>query len=329
MAFGIAFLGTGILACGSSTGESSEKTGTVKPTAAVLSSFNADSAYAHIARQVSFGPRVPGSAGHRLCRQYIISALENYGADSIIVQDTSVTAFNGDRLPISNIFARFGTETRRHILLVAHWDTRPWGDNEHDRTLRSKPIPGANDGGSGVGVLLEIARNLQIKRPEIGVDLLFVDAEDYGTNEGFGSNPESWCLGTQHWVTDMPYTSGNMPKYGILLDMVGGRNARFHYEAGSKKYAPAILQKVWNEAHALGFGSKFIQKPSGVIIDDHVYLSEAGIPTIDIIESLNEETASFNPTWHTHDDNLENIDRKSLDAVGKTVMNVVYKEIDK
>ncbi len=292
-----------------------------------IGDFNADSAYQQVAAQVSFGPRVPGTQAHRDCRDYIVEQLNRYGADSVLVQTAETKAFNGDKLPIYNIIASYNTSAQRRILLVAHWDTRPWADSDADEANHTLPIDGANDGASGVGVLLEIARNLGVKAPEIGVDLLFVDAEDYGTSSETEDTSTTWCLGTQHWVKTMPpYRADNKPVYGILLDMVGGRDAVFHYEYISQQFAPTPTMKVWSEAQRIGFGDRFVSTTGGAITDDHLFLIKAGIPTTDIIESRNAETMSFNPTWHTMADNLSNIDRRTLDVVGKTVLNVVYKE---
>lgn len=313
-----------------STGNSDSRQETVAvshPTTPTLGHFNTDSAYQYVADQVAFGPRVPGTESHQACSDYIINTLQRLPVDSIIVQKGSVTAFDGTELPVTNIIAGFNTDKKRRILLVAHYDTRPWADNEDSALERERPIPGANDGGSGVGVLLEIARNLAARRPAVGVDLLFVDAEDYGTNEGFSNNPESWCLGTQYWVEHMtPYSANNLPVYGILLDMVGGRNARFHYESFSANNARVPTIKVWSEAQALGYGDRFICEVGGAAVDDHVFLTRAGIPTTDVIEINNVETSTFPPTWHTHNDNMANIDPNTLKAVGQTVLNVVYKE---
>lgn len=298
-----------------------------EPQDLLLGSFNADSAYSYVDRQVSFGPRVPGTPGHAACRDYIVEKLRAAGADTLYLQNATVTAFNGDRLPITNIMASFNTTTAstRRILLVAHWDTRPWADREKDSTLRRQPIDGANDGGSGTGVLLEIARNLGKQRAAVSVDILFVDGEDYGDDTGFGGDENSWCLGTQYWVENMPY-GDSLPAYGILLDMVGGRGAKFHYEYFSQANAPTPTIKVWGEAERLGFNDVFVRSLGGAVTDDHVFINRAGIPTTDIIETLNDQTQSFNPTWHTLDDNMSNIDRSTLNAVGCTVLNVVYKE---
>lgn len=319
MAIALAAMG-----CNSSTSGAKNTDNNASATEVILGNFNADSAYQYVADQLAFGPRVPGSEGHRLCRDYIVSKVN--GADSVIVQEAVVTAFNGDKLPISNIIACYNTASPRHILLAAHWDTRPWADMDADESRRNEPIPGANDGGSGVAVLLEIARNFAEQRPSIGVDLIFFDAEDYG-NSGFGDTSDSWCLGSQYWAANMtPYTPGNLPEYGILLDMVGGRDARFHYEAFSQLRAAKPVAKIWGEAERLGYGEIFPRTVGGAITDDHIVLIKAGIPTADIIESNNIETGTFAPTWHTHSDNLDNIDKNTLKAVGQTVLNIAYKE---
>lgn len=286
--------------------------------------FNADSAYAHVARQVSFGPRVPGTPGHSRCREYIIGALQAAGVDTVFSQNAEVIAFNGDKLPLTNIIARISPEKQRRVLLAAHWDTRPWADNDDDAAMRDKAIPGANDGGSGVGVLLELARNLAAERPAVGVDLFFFDAEDYGTN---GGDADTWCLGSQYWAQHpVPYVDGKLPAYGILLDMVGGRDARFYVEALSLYNAESATLKVWSEARRIGYGDVFCNEVGGAVTDDHLMLSRAGIPTVDIIELNNVATQSFPPTWHTHNDNMEYIDRSTLRAVGETVLSVIYKE---
>lgn len=292
-----------------------------------IGDFKADSAYAHIANQVAIGPRVPGTPSHEECAQYIVETLTRYAADSLIVQKGEVRAHTGEILPITNILARYNPDQPRRVLLLAHWDTRPWADNERSPELRGKPIPGANDGASGVSVLLEIARNFQMRNPEVGVDLLFVDAEDFGSSEAFDGDPDSWCLGTQYWIEHLPYGEDTpRPAYAVLLDMVGGKNARFHQELFSQHYAQNITNKIWAEAASLGYGDVFLTKSGAAVTDDHVFLNQAGIPAVDIIESINEHTGSFPPTWHTHSDDLDNIDLKSLDAVGRTVLNIIYKE---
>ncbi len=309
-----------------------------KPTASVdstqettpvqaLGSFSADSAYKYIEDQVSFGPRVPGTEPHELCADYIVEQLEKTNPDTIIVQTGVVTAFTGDILPIKNIMASYNSDQTKRILLCAHWDTRPWANRDASIERRQHPADGANDGGSGTGVLLEFARNFAMKSPSIGVDLLFIDAEDYGDANGFTENTSTWCLGSQYWSENMvPYTSDNMPVYGILLDMVGGRDARFNYESFALENAPMITRKIWSNAERLGYGDMFPRTVGGAVTDDHMILTRAGIPTTNIIELNNHETQSFPPSWHTSNDNMSNIDKRTLQAVGDIVLDVVYTE---
>lgn len=311
-----------IVACSAKTETAQEAVATSEEMVS-QAEFNADSAYRNVKTQVDFGPRVPGMEGHDKCAKYLVSELKRYGVDTVIEQKTTVTAFNGDKLPINNIMGQINKGAVTRVLLLAHWDTRPWADAEKDKSKHTTPILGANDGGSGVGVLLEIARCLQEKKPMIGVDILFVDAEDYGNS---GDNEDTWCLGTQYWIKNLPYSPSRMPQYGILLDMVGGKDAKFHREYVSQYVAPSIVDKVWTTAVASGYGDVFVNELGGSIVDDHVYVNQGGIPCIDIIETLNPQTMSFNPTWHTLDDNMSNIDRQSLKAVGQTVLNVIYNE---
>lgn len=320
-----ALLAAVICSCGGSTKPSeSQKPST--ETAVVLGAFNKDSAYQYIADQVNFGPRIPGTEAHEKCAAYLVGKLRNFGADTVIEQKTTVTAYNGDQLPINNIFARFNRDAINRVLLVAHWDTRPWANRENNDEKRRMPVPGANDGGSGVGVILELARNFSLKSPDCGVDILFTDAEDYGDSRAFTTTDNTWCLGTQYWVDNLPYSHVNRPAYGILLDMVGGRGARFHRELMSHEKAKAATVKVWAEAQNLGLGDIFVNKVGGAVVDDHIFLTEAGIPTTDIIEHMNDITGNFPAYWHTLDDNMQQISKHTLDAVGKTVLNVIYKE---
>ena len=288
--------------------------------------FDADSAYAYVAHQVSFGPRVPGTAAHTACADWIASQLRRHGADTVIIQQATVTRHDGKKLPIRNIMGQFNPSSPTRVLLAAHWDTRPWADADDNPSMHNTPIPGANDGGSGVGVLLEIARQLGLKRPDIGVDLLMVDAEDSGISGEEPDGSSSWCLGTQHWVENHPYTAGNMPRYAIVLDMVGGTDARFHRELVSQQAAPAIVDKVWALASAIGHGDTFVNEPGAPVLDDHVFINGAGIPAIDIIENRNPATGSFTPVWHTMADDMSSIDRRSLRAAGETTLTLIYNE---
>lgn len=315
----------GMCSCSGSSAKTAKSNEPVTKTA-LLGAFDKDSAYKYIAEQVAFGPRVPGTESHDKCGRYLVDRLKQFGADTIIEQHAVVEAFNGDKLPINNIFARFNKAALNRVLLVAHWDTRPWANMETNAEKSRQPVPGANDGASGVGVILEIARNLGLKTPDCGVDILFTDAEDYGSSDNFVNDDTSWCLGTQYWIEHLPYTAVDRPVYGILLDMVGGVDARFHREIQSNQEAKSPTVKVWSEANALGFGDIFVNKVGGAVIDDHVYLIKAGIPTTDIVEHISLATGNFPATWHTLDDDMQHISTETLDAVGKTVLNVVYKE---
>lgn len=298
-----------VTACGGRAGREAQSADSAP--ALTAAEFSADSAYSYVARQVEFGPRVPGTPAHASCARWLEAELRRHGADSVIVQ----------RFPDAvNIMGRYNPKAAERVLLAAHWDTRPWADAEPDESLHSRPIDGANDGGSGVGVLLEIARQLGRQHPGIGVDILFVDAED-GGNPG---DDDSWCIGTQRWATDMPYgDSVPVPSAAIVLDMVGGTGARFHREALSTVQAPALVDRLWAIASAIGHGDTFVNEPGGALVDDHLYIYRAGIPAIDIVESRNAVTGTFPPTWHTLDDNLSAIDRAPLRAAGETVMTYI------
>jgi Zn-dependent M28 family amino/carboxypeptidase len=319
-------LGLIIISSCKEEGKNSAKTDTtpIKIERIITPLFNQDSAYQYIQNQIDFGPRVPNSAAHLACASWLDSKLQSFGAKTII-QKGEVTAFNGDKLNIQNIIGQFSPEKTQRLLLFAHWDTRPVADKDVKDT--DKPIDGANDGGSGVGVLLEMARQFSIKKPNYGVDIIFFDAEDYGTFIGQKSQiAEDWCLGSQYWGKNPPIENYR-PKYGILLDMVGEKNVQFLKETTSLTYASAVVSKVWNTGASLGYSNYFINKKTyGGITDDHVFVNIlAGIPAIDII-GFGPNSNTFGKYHHTHADNMDVIDKNSLKAVGQTVMEVVYQE---
>lgn len=288
--------------------------------------FSADSAMAMLRAQTDFGPRVPGSGAHLTCRQWLCSTLVRLGADTVIVQEGAATAYDGTTVPLNNIIARFNPAQSPRILLAAHYDTRPWADRDPDPERRSQPLDGANDGASGVAVLLETARCLSTQAPDAGVDIIFFDTEDYGAPADSGADG-GWCLGSQYWSTHpVPYTGGNLPQTGILLDMVGARGARFLPEAHSAAYAPATVSKILRAANAAGYGSYFPTGNGPAIVDDHIYMLAAGIPSADIIDAAHPATGSFPPQWHTHADNVENIDPATLRAVGATILKLISDE---
>ena len=283
--------------------------------------FNADSAYTFIARQVAFGPRVPNTQAHRECAAYLTSELERHGA-ILFVQEAILTAYNGEKLNTRNIIGSFDPEKTRRVLLFAHWDSRPYADRDANPANHRKPIDGADDGASGVGVLLEIARQLGSKRPGIGVDIIFFDAEDYGLPEfEDGYEPDSWCLGTQFWIKNQ-HVPKYRAEYGILLDMVGAKGATFYKEFTSVRYASQYVEKVWGTARNLGYGKFFINKNGGGVTDDHTFINEKlRIPCLDII---NQNDTGFGDYWHTLNDTMDNISKETLKAVGQTVLEVLF-----
>jgi Peptidase family M28 len=294
----------------------------VKPVATLPApEFNSDSAFAFVKAQCDFGPRVPGTKSHAACADYLVGKLKQYTPD-VLVQSGKVTTYNGVNLDIKNIIAQFNVASKKRILLFAHWDTRPWADRDSIR--EDEPILGADDGGSGVGILLEMARVLSTNSPAIGIDIAFFDAEDYGTKPGEEGHDNSYGLGTQYWCRN-PAPAGYKADYGILLDMVGARNAQFGLEGHSKQYAPGVLANVWNAAGRIGFSNYFIYLEGPFFTDDHVYVNElAGIPSIDIIHMSMVTANGFPPHWHTHRDNMDVIDRKTLKAVGQTLLEVIF-----
>ena len=298
---------------------------TVEPVAI----FDADSAYSFVARQVAFGPRVPGTATHRKCGDYLVEKLRSYGAD-VITQDVDLKAYNGDVLKARNIIAQFQPQKAERIMLCAHWDTRPWADSDPDKANHYKPLPGANDGGSGVGVLLEIARQLSMNPTKVGVDIIFFDAEDYGLHENdvekYSGNRHSWALGSQYWAY-FPHVAGYAPRYGILLDIVGAPGSVFNPEYYSTYFAPGAVRNVWARAHKAGYSDYFVNEEGGAITDDHFYVNTtAGIPCIDIINCDPESPNGFGPYHHTMKDDMDWIDAATLKAVGQTVLTVIYNE---
>ncbi|MEX2590917.1 MAG: M28 family peptidase, partial [Chitinophagales bacterium] len=290
--------------------------------------FSADSAYYFVEKQVGFGPRVPNTPEHTACGDWLINKMENW-ADNVHVQKAELKAFNGEILKARNIIAEFNPQAKKRIMLSAHWDTRPFADQDPNAAAREKPIDGANDGASGVGVLMEIARQLSQQMPEIGIDIIFWDAEDYGQPDADMKNPrmsDSYCLGSQFWAKNK-HRSNYSAKYGILLDMVGAEDATFRLEGHSMQFAPTLNRKIWNKGIELGFGRYFILEETRPIIDDHFYITRiAKIPTIDIIDLKPHKRIQFGDFWHTHDDNMEIISPETLKAVGQTLLEVIYLE---
>ena len=293
----------------------------------IIPKFNADSAYAYIEQQVNFGPRVPGTEAHTACASWLETTMERF-ADTVIVQSFKARAYNGEVLRGKNIIASYNVENKKRVLLCAHWDSRPYADYDPDDSMHETPIDGANDGASGVGVLIETARQFGLQHPDIGVDIVFFDLEDYGPPQDAQSTAtENWGLGSQYWSKD-PHKPAYRARYGILLDMVGVKDATFLMEGFSMMYAPSRVKKVWGIAQGLGYDSYFPDEYGSYITDDHYFVNTlANIPTINIIHlERGEDTGSFFKHWHTLNDNMEHIDVNTLNVVGTVVLNVVYRE---
>ena len=316
------------VACGNKSGAKTQaETSAEAANAVSVPAFNADSAYWYIQAQADFGPRVPNTAAHRACGDYLAAKLEQFGA-TVYSQYADLVAYDNTILKARNIIGAYNPESRRRVLLCAHWDSRPYADEDPDRKKHRTPILGVNDGASGVGVLLEIARQLQRQAPAIGIDLIFFDAEDYGTPYFYQGDykPDTWCLGSQYWAR-VPHVDNYNARYGILLDMVGGRNATFYKERFSVRTAGSQVEKIWDTAHRLGFGTFFPQTEGTEVTDDHVYVYNLRkIPCVDIINYDPACDTGFGDFWHTTGDTMDVIDRATLTAVGQTVLEVIYNE---
>ena len=275
---------------------------------------------------MAFGPRVPNSKAHNDCAVWLIQQLRAKGA-KVELQRGQMPDYRGNMQQIYNIIAHFSTPEIAHrprILLGAHYDTRPWCDEEADYADRYYNVPGANDGASGVGVLMEIGRQLgqriadsTLRTP---VDIVLFDVEDMGTPRFYTSmeREDTWCLGSQLWAKNntLPY------RFGIVLDMVGAPDASFPRELYSTQYAQNYQQQIWRAAEKLGYGALFSQQQSYPITDDHYYVNYiAGIPCVDIIHYDISNGTGFASWWHTRNDDMSNISRSTLQAVGEVVMS--------
>lgn len=285
--------------------------------------YDQNLAYSYIEKQVSFGPRVPNTPAHKACAEWIGAELKKY-ADTVYYQDFEAVTYDGKKQKGRNILAKFNAQNPNRILLSAHWDSRPIAD--HDVSNQNQPILGADDGGSGVAVVLAILHSLKNNSSKIGVDVVFFDIEDYGQPENSGLPPmeNSWCLGSQYWGRN--YTEMVRPRWGLLFDMVGAGNATFYREEISMLYASNLVNRLWNHAAGLGYGQYFIQDNMGSIQDDHLYINTlAQIPTADII-NYKKDVNTFGAHWHTHKDNISAIDKKTLEVVGKATLSLIYEE---
>jgi hypothetical protein len=314
-----------VASCGNLKKQTTDESASLQPVGPV---FCADSAYLYCQAQCDFGPRTMNSKAHDDCEKWIISKFESFGMQ-VTPQKAVLKGYDGTSLNSTNIIASYRPDLTDRVLLCAHWDSRPWADNDPDEANWKTPVMAANDGASGVAVMLEIARLLSKDTLQLGVDFICFDAEDWGVPQWNEDNfdSDSWALGAQYWSTNL-HKKGYRARFGILLDMVGGQGAQFYKEAMSVQYANHIVEKVWRAAQVVGYGSMFPSQQGTGVTDDHISVNtKAKIPTIDIIPYYpNCEQSSFGPTWHTVNDDMEHIDRNTLQAVGQTLIQVLFSE---
>ena len=303
----------------------SEKTKQDDTIVRVVPTFNPDSAYQYVKAQCDFGPRVPGTEAHTVCLQYFVEQFSRFGADTVIVQEGESMIYDGTKMPIRNVVASYGLGKPNRVMICAHWDSRPFADNDINPDNRRKAIIGANDGASGVGVMMELARQLGQKNAAVGVDLILFDLEDWGAPDWEQSklSDGGWALGSKYWAS-RPHIPGYQAQFAILLDMVGAQGAQFYREYFSDQYASWVVDRVWNKAADLGLGHVFVNQRGGGVTDDHINVNRAGIPCIDIIQFQTDTEAGFGDYWHTHNDDMRNIDPLTLDAVGRVLMEIIY-----
>ncbi len=282
--------------------------------------FNEDFAYEQILQYEKFGPKLPGTAEHRKAGDWIVDTLKKQGF-TVLEQSAVIEVASGAKLPIRNIIAQRNPSVKKRVLLSAHWDNRAHADRDPQKKNHTRNVPGVNDGGSGVAVLLSIAKaihDLPKQDTEVGVDLAFWDAEDGGTY----SEPETFCLGSQYWAKN-PVPENYRAEYGINFDMVGRKGSLFPVESYSKRFAPEVVRAWKKAAIRSGNGDTFIEDEVGPIVDDHFYVSKGrGFPMIDVIYMTPE--GKFAPEWHTVDDTSEFISRDVMKAVGQTALELIY-----
>lgn len=298
---------------------------TTKPAEAPLRiapAFNADSAYSLIEKQLSFGFRVTGTKSHKACADWIVKKFKSYGAEVMVQAATVKTYDRKTELPIQNIIASYNPQATKRIIFSAHWDSRPWADQ--DSVKQTEPILAANDAGSGVAVLLELARLFQQKNPTIGVDLMLWDAEDWGKSD---QAAESYCLGSQYWGLH-PHKANYQALYGVNLDMVGATGAQFLQDEGSMQYAGSTMQKLWSIANELGYGNYFSYEKCPGLVDDHLFMNTLGkVPSLDVIDRRKDvDGYGFFEHWHTHKDDMQSISKETLKAVGQSIAEMAYRE---
>ncbi|WP_235291595.1 M28 family peptidase [Portibacter lacus] len=287
--------------------------------------FNIDSSFSYLEKQLDFGFRIPGTAEHEATKDWLVAKFKEFGL-SVKVQKFNTTIFNGQKMPGYNIIAQINSEHADRVIIGAHWDTRFIADKDPDEENHDDPIMGADDGASGVAAILELARTISQNPIDMGVDFILFDVEDQGD---MGGDVTTWALGSQYWAKN------KVPKnysadFGILLDMIAAKGARFGREGYSMRDAGHVMDKVWKLAQNMGYSDLFQDYNAGGIADDHVYMNQAGIPTIDIISIPNPDNkeSSFGSYHHTVADNIDIIDKRNLRVVGQVVLAVLYRHSD-
>ncbi|MCX6144221.1 MAG: M28 family peptidase [Ignavibacteriales bacterium] len=276
--------------------------------------FDSAKAYSYLVKQTQFGPRDPGSTAHERCLKFLREELGKY-ADVVVPQAFSYAVPKWKRVQLTNLLASFNTRATNRLFISAHWDTRPWADQDPEKKNWTKPIVGANDGASGVAIILELARQLRQFPPAVGVDLVLFDGEDLGTS-GFGG---SFSIGAQHFAKNRP--PGFNPRFGINIDMVGDRNLEIEREQNSERLAPEIQNLIFSTARRLMLPG-FIDSPGNEITDDHLPLNDAGIPTVDLIDFKYPDGS--NKYWHTMADTPDKCSAESLGVIGTLLLEIIY-----
>ncbi len=306
----------GLLACSNKQPKESERPPQVSPSKAIESvpQFSGTAAFDYLLAQTKFGPRNPGSAGHANCLNYLVSELQGL-ADAVNQQEFYHTGYRGEQIRMTNIIASFNLEAKHRILLTAHWDTRPFADQDTDPKKRQQPLLGANDGASGVAVLLQLARIMKENQPPNGVDVVLFDGEDFAR----GSDFDNFLLGSKYFAKNK--APGFNPTFGILLDMIGDSQLEIRKEKNSMRYASDVVQYVWSTAEKLGV-REFVNTEGPDVYDDHVPLNEAGIKTINLIDFHYPDQS--NRFWHTTEDTPDKCSPASLEAVGTVLTHLIY-----
>lgn len=306
--------------CKEESVEKKETVKTNKPSKRIkIPAFSGDSAYVFVEKQLEFGHRIPGTPEHRACQDWLVEKLRSYGAE-VKLQPFKAKIYTGEVWDAANIIGSVNPKAKERLIIAAHYDTRHIAEKDPDESMQDKPIMGADDGASGVAVILELARLVHENSLDMGIDFIFFDAEDNGNAD----DTDSWCLGSQHWSKEA-VKNRYRADAGILLDLVGAKGAVYPKEYFSQRYAPQLHNKVWSLAIAMGYGDLFRDQPRGAVNDDHYHVNRiTGIPMIDII-SLPKGDGSFGDYHHTHKDDIDIIDKNVLRKTGQVVTAVMYR----